>query len=54
MTVTPLSPARLPSVHKPARFSLSRVLMYLGLIVAALFFLLPIHLLIVTAFKTPS
>ncbi len=54
MTSTPLSPASLPSVHKSPRFSLARVLMYLGLIVAALFFLLPIYLLIVTAFKTPD
>ena len=54
MTSTPLSPASLPSVHKSPRFTLSRGLMYLGLLVAALFFLLPIYLLIVTAFKTPD
>ncbi|PYE54389.1 carbohydrate ABC transporter permease [Deinococcus yavapaiensis] len=38
----------------PRRFSLSRALVYLALVVAALFFLVPIYLLIVTALKTPD
>ncbi len=36
------------------KFSLGRALLYAGLLVAALFFLLPIYLLLATAFKTPD
>ena len=48
--------AQTQTLNAPARPPLkaSRVFMYLGLLVAALFFLLPIYLLVVTAFKTPE
>ena len=56
MTSTPLPSAstRTAAPLPAPRFSLARTLMYLGLFIAALFFLLPIYLLIVTAFKTPD
>ena len=44
------------TLNTPARppIRASRVFMYIGLLIAALFFLLPIYLLVVTAFKTPD
>lgn len=52
MTTTATTPR--PEVSAPRRLNLGRVLLYLALLVAALFFLLPVYLLIVTAFKTPD
>lgn len=59
MTTSPVSlgkTAQSQTVQPPARppFKVGRVFMYLGLLVATLFFLLPIYLLLVTAFKTPD
>lgn len=44
----------LPTSAPARRFSLARPLLYLALIVAALFFLVPVYLLVVTAFKAPE
>lgn len=44
----------LPTAAPARRFSLARPLLYLALIVAALFFLVPVYLLVVTALKSPD
>ncbi len=59
MTTTPVSmtkaaPAETASPPVRPPFRIGRLFIYLGLLVAALFFLLPIYLLLVTAFKTPE
>lgn len=46
-------PTAARSVHAPRRFSW-RPLLYVGLILATLLFLLPVYLLIITALKEPS
>jgi glucose/mannose transport system permease protein len=59
MTTSPLplgktaqSQTMSPQARPP--FKVGRLFMYVGLVVATLFFLLPIYLLVVTAFKTPD
>ena len=51
MTAVKVAPA---ATAPRKKVGAGRVLLYLGLIVAALFFLLPIYLLLATAFKTPD
>ncbi|WP_027481634.1 carbohydrate ABC transporter permease [Deinococcus pimensis] len=52
MTTLPTTTA--PSAARPRRLDFTRALLYLGLLVATLFFLLPVYLLVVTALKDPS
>ncbi|WP_019585316.1 carbohydrate ABC transporter permease [Deinococcus apachensis] len=52
MTTTATTPR--PEVTAPRRPNVSRMLLYLALLVAALFFLVPVYLLVVTALKTPD
>ena len=58
MTSTPLPQAQAAQISAPPRprppLRAGRLLMYALLVVAALFFLLPVYLLLVTAFKTPD
>jgi glucose/mannose transport system permease protein len=50
--VSPIANTAQPTPRAP--LTLGRVAIYIGLVLAALFFLLPIYLLFVTAFKTPD
>ncbi|ADV68093.1 carbohydrate ABC transporter permease [Deinococcus maricopensis] len=54
MTTTPAPKGVTAKSSNRPRMNIGRPLMYLGLIIAALFFLTPIYLLIITALKTPE